>query len=69
MGQYHQRLPNIILIMKNKTPTLKQRKEYIIFLEKRLNSQNYKNNSRIEEIEKTKKKLDKEKLLVKMLEK
>jgi hypothetical protein len=55
--------------MKNKTPTLKQRKEYIIFLEKRLNSQNYKNNSRIEEIEKTKKKLDKEKLLVKMLEK
>lgn len=55
--------------MKNKTPTLKQRKEYITFLEKCLNSKNYKNNVSREEFEKTKSKLDKEKLLVKLLEK
>lgn len=55
--------------MKNKPPTLKQRKEYIAFLEKRLNSENYKNNVSQEEYKKTKSKLDKEKLLVKLLEK
>lgn len=50
--------------MKNK-PTKSQRLDYIKFLEKRLNSKNYKNNVSQEEYNKTKEKLEKEKLLVK----
>jgi hypothetical protein len=53
--------------MKKKQPTIKERLEYILFLEKRVNSENYKKNVSQEEYEKTKKKLDKEKLLVKLL--
>lgn len=53
--------------MKNKQPTLKQRQDYVAFLEKRLASKNYKNNVSEEEFDKTKKKLEKEKLLIKML--
>jgi uncharacterized membrane protein YgaE (UPF0421/DUF939 family) len=52
-----------------KSPTLKQRKEYLAFLEKRINSKNYKNNVSEEEYKKTEKKFDKEKLLIKLLKK
>lgn len=52
---------------KKKEVTLQQRKEYLEFLEKRLNSTNYKNSVTDEEYEKTKAKYDKEKLLIKML--
>lgn len=53
--------------MAKKAPTKKQREEYIEFLQKRLDSKNYKNNVSKEEYDKTKQKLDKERLLVKML--
>lgn len=53
--------------MKRKQVTLKQRQEYIEFLEKRLASSNYKNNVSESEYKKTEEKLKKEKLLVKML--
>lgn len=53
--------------MANKPPTLQQRKDYIAFLEKRINSKNYKNNVSAIEFQKTKEKLAKEKLLIKLL--
>jgi len=54
---------------KKNQPTLNQRKEYISFLEKRLNSKNYKNNVSKEEYEKTKDKLKKEKLIISLQDK
>lgn len=53
--------------MKKSTVTLKQRQEYIQFLEKRLSSANYKNNVTESEYKQTEEKLKKEKLLVKLL--
>lgn len=47
---------------------LKQHKDYIIFLEKRLNSKNYKSNVSEEEYNKTKEKLDKARLVLKLYE-
>ena len=52
---------------KKQKVTLQQRQEYLLFLEKRLNSENYKQSVSAEEYEKTKAKYDKEKLLIKML--
>ncbi len=54
--------------MKSK-PTLKQRLDYISFLEKRLASKNYKSNVSEQEYSKTEEKLKKEKLVVKLLQK
>lgn len=45
--------------------TVKQRQDYIKFLEKRLNSANFKNNVSSEEFDKTAEKLKKEKMLIK----
>ena len=45
---------------------LKQHKEYIEFLEKRLNSKNYKANVSDDEYKKTKEKLDKARLILKL---
>ena len=53
--------------MKNKSPTISQRLDYIDFLQKRLNSENYKKNVSAEEYKKTEDKLKKEKMLVTML--
>jgi len=53
--------------MKKSIVTLKQRQEYIQFLEKRLASSNYKNNVSESEYLKTEEKLKKEKLLIKLL--
>ena len=53
--------------MANKPVTKKQREDYITFLEKRINSKNYKNNVSAAEFEKTKEKLDKERLKLKLL--
>lgn len=47
---------------------LKKHKEYIAFLEKRLASANYKANVSEEEYNKTKSKLDKAKLVLKLYE-
>jgi hypothetical protein len=47
---------------------LKQHKNYIEFLEKRLNSKNYKANVSEEEYNKTKEKLDKARLVLKLYE-
>ena len=55
------------LMKKKKEVTLQQRKDYLAFLEKQLNSENYKKAVTKEEYEKTKQKYDKEKLLIKML--
>lgn len=52
---------------KKNQPTTKQRQDYIAFLEKRINSKNYKNNVSAAEFEKTKEKLDKERLKLKLL--
>jgi hypothetical protein len=46
---------------------LKQEQDYVAFLEKRLNSSNYKANVSPEEYEKTKEKLKKAKLVLRML--
>lgn len=48
---------------------LKKHQDYIAFLEKRLGSQNYKNNVSEEEYNKTKAKYDKAKLILKLYEK
>jgi len=50
-----------------KTPTKKQRLDYIKFLEKRLASKNFKSNVSEEEYTKTKQKLDNERLKVKLM--
>ncbi len=47
--------------------TLQQRKDYLEFLKKRLDSENYKKSVTAEEYNKTKAKYEKEKLLLKML--
>jgi hypothetical protein len=47
---------------------LKQHKDYIAFLQKRLDSKNYKANVSEEEYKKTKDKLDKAKLVLKLYE-
>lgn len=53
--------------MKNKKQNkLEQHKDYIVFLEKRVNSDNFKNNVSKEEYDKTVAKLKKAKLLLKM---
>ncbi len=53
--------------MKNKKQNkLEQHKDYIAFLEKRINSDNFKNNVSKEEYDKTVAKLKKAKLLLKM---
>lgn len=46
---------------------IKQEEDYVSFLKKRLDSENYKNSVTKEEYEKTKKKYDKAKLILKML--
>ena len=53
--------------MKKKQTSIKEIRSYIEFLEKRLNSKNYKNNATPEEFQKTKNKLSKEKLKLKLL--
>lgn len=52
--------------MKTKT-TKRETQQYIEFLEKRINSKNYKKNVPAEEFEKTKNKLAKERLKLKLL--
>lgn len=53
--------------MNDKQKRIKQEEDYIAFLEKRLNSVNYKNNVSSEEFEKTREKLKKAKLVLRML--
>lgn len=53
--------------MKTKKYSIKDSENYIEFLEKRINSKNFKNNVSLEEFEKTKEKLKKEKLKLKLL--
>ena len=52
---------------KPKVNPIKQETEYIEFLTKRINSKNYKANSTAEEFEKTKAKLEKAKLKLRLL--
>jgi hypothetical protein len=52
---------------KNKKPTLKEEKDYLEFLRKRLDSKNYKANVSAEEYEKTKNKYNKQKLKLKLM--
>ena len=49
-------------------PTKRETQQYIEFLEKRINSKNYKKNVPAEEFEKTKNKLAKERLKLKLLQ-
>ena len=51
-----------------KSEEIKKEKEYVEFLRKRLNSDNYKKNISAEEYEKTKVKFDKAKFSLKILE-
>lgn len=60
-------ISSVFVTMNNKKPTRKQVEDYIKFLEKRLASKNYKNNVSEEEYKKTKEKLDKERLRLKLL--
>jgi len=53
--------------MNDKEKRIKQEEDYIDFLEKRLGSENYKKNVSSEEFEKTKAKLKKARLVLKML--
>ena len=53
--------------MAKKKPTKAEVKQYVAFLEKRLASKNYKANVTPEEYAKTKAKLDKERLKLKLL--
>lgn len=53
--------------MNTKEKRIKQEKDYITFLEKRLNSQNYKNNVSEDEYTKTAEKLKKARLVLKIL--
>lgn len=52
-----------------KKPTLKQEQDYVAFLKKRLESENFKRNVSPEEFEKTKAKYDKAKFKLRLLEK
>jgi len=51
----------------DKQKRIKQEEDYIVFLEKRLGSENYKKNVSVEEFDKTKEKLKKAKLVLRML--
>lgn len=51
-----------------KQEQLKHEKEYVEFLKKRINSENFKKNVSAEEFEKTKVKYEKAKLIVRLLE-
>lgn len=53
--------------MNDREKRIKQETDYIAFLEKRLNSANYKKNVSSEEFEKTQGKLKKAKLVLRML--
>ena len=53
--------------MNDKQKRIKQEDDYIAFLEKRLGSVNYKQNVSSEEFDKTKEKLKKSKLVLRML--
>ena len=53
--------------MKSNQDRIKHETEYVTFLEKRLASKNFHNNSTVEEIETTKVKLKKAKLVLRML--
>jgi hypothetical protein len=53
--------------MKDSQKRIKHEEEYITFLEKRLTSENFKRNVSEEEYEKTKEKLKKAKLVLKIL--
>jgi hypothetical protein len=53
--------------MNAKEKSIKHEREYIAFLEKRVNSENYKKNVSPEEFEKTKEKLKKARLVLKIL--
>jgi len=53
--------------MKDKQKRIKQEEDYILFLEKRLNSENYKKNVSREEYAKTQEKLKKARLVLKIL--
>lgn len=52
--------------MANKKPTLKEEKDYLEFLRKRLESENYRKNVTAEEYAKTKAKYDKLKLRLRL---
>jgi hypothetical protein len=52
---------------KNKKSTLQQEQDYVAFLKKRLDSNNYKSNVSKEEYEKTKEKYEKAKLKLRFL--
>lgn len=54
--------------LKKKNP-IKHEEEYVAFLKKRLDSENYKNNVSKEEYEKTKQKYEKAKFRLKMMKK
>jgi len=53
--------------MNDKQKRIKQEQDYIAFLEKRLNSENYKKNVSKEEYNKTQEKLKKARLVLKIL--
>lgn len=53
--------------MNDKQKRIKQEQDYIAFLEKRLNSENYKKNVSKEEYAKTQEKLKKAKLVLRIL--
>jgi hypothetical protein len=53
--------------MKSKEKSIKHEREYIAFLEKRVNSENYKKNVSPEEFEETKEKLKQARLVLKIL--
>lgn len=52
---------------KQKQPTKAQREAYVKFLQKRIDSKNYRNTVSADEYEKTKQKLAKEKLILKTI--
>jgi hypothetical protein len=53
--------------MKNKKFDIEKHKEYVEFLRKRVQSENFKNNTSKEEYEKTLQKYDKAKLVLKIM--
>lgn len=52
---------------RNKQSSIEHEEDYVLFLRKRLNSENFKNNVEKEEYKKTKLKYDKAKLKLRML--
>ena len=59
--------PEAPFFMNANEKRIKQEQDYIAFLEKRVNSENYKKNVSQEEFDKTKEKLKKAKLVLKIL--